>query len=93
MDPLIFIDTNIFLDADLAILGQSDENYKLYTKQIRQEYSFFSDADYKKGRVGVLKHFLAMERIYKTEYFFNKFEKQAKLNIENELKRLTTKDT
>lgn len=79
-------DTNIFLDADLAILGQSDEDYKLYTQKIRQEYSFVSDEDYTKGRVGLLKHFLEMERIYKTEYFFDKFENQARKNIKKELK-------
>lgn len=42
-----------------------------------------------KGRVKVLNHFLGMERIYKSEYFFYNLEKQAKENIAMEIKQLS----
>jgi len=43
---------------------------------------------YNKGRKQVVKHFLSMERIYKTEEFYSEFEEQAKLNLEAELETL-----
>jgi predicted metal-dependent HD superfamily phosphohydrolase len=81
-------DTNYFLDADLSILGQDYETYKLYSQNIRQEYSIYPDIIYKPGRKKVLKHFLEMNRIFKTEYFYNKFENTAKANLHKELNTL-----
>lgn len=42
-------DTNSLLDADLSILGNDDEIYLEYTKQIRKEYSIYPDFLYKPG--------------------------------------------
>lgn len=81
-------DTNFLLDADLSILGKSSEAYSGYTKQIRKEYSIYPDFLYKPGRKKVLQHFLELESIFKTEYFRNKYEIQARENIEFELKGL-----
>ncbi|WP_175623419.1 HD domain-containing protein [Chryseobacterium schmidteae] len=81
-------DTNFLLDADLSILGKSDKAYLEYTKQIRKEYSIYPDFLYKPGRKKVLKHFLELENIFKTEYFRGKYEIQARKNIEFELKSL-----
>lgn len=81
-------DTNYFTDADLAVLGQNWETYSMYYKNIRKEYSIFSDIDYNQGRKKVLNHFLKMERIFKTEYFYKKFEMQAKQNLIKEFNNL-----
>lgn len=81
-------DTNFLLDADLSVLGKSNEVYSEYTKQIRKEYSIYPDFRYKPGRKKVLQHFLGLENIFKTEYFKNKYETQARENIEFELKSL-----
>lgn len=78
-------DTNFLLDADLSILGKSSQVYLEYTKQIRKEYSIYPDFLYKPGRKKVLQHFLALESIFKTEYFKNKYETRARENIEFEL--------
>jgi predicted metal-dependent HD superfamily phosphohydrolase len=87
--PTADADTNYFTDADLSILGSDHESYLNYTKQIRKEYGNFRDILYKPGRRKVLKRFLEMENIFKTDYFQNKFEDQAKANIAAELKSLT----
>lgn len=79
------LDTNFFTDADLSILGQDNETYKVYFQNVRKEYSFYPDLLYNPGRKKVLKHFLEMDRIYKTDYFYAKFESQAKLNLQYEL--------
>ncbi|WP_404986829.1 hypothetical protein ACI513_07570 [Chryseobacterium sp. M5] len=81
-------DANFLLDADLSVLGKTSEVYSEYTKQIRKEYSIYPDFLYKPGRKKVLQHFLELESIYKTEFFRNKYEIQARENIEFELKGL-----
>lgn len=81
-------DTNYFTDADLSILGRDSESYYKYCEKIRREYAIYPMFIYKRGRKKVVKHFLSMERIYKTEAFFNKYEKQAKSNLQAELDSL-----
>lgn len=82
-------DTNYFTDADLSVLGQSWEMYSEYYQNVRKEYAIYPDLIYNAGRKKVLKHFLAMERIFKTDYFYLKFEQQARVNLEKELTILT----
>jgi predicted metal-dependent HD superfamily phosphohydrolase len=81
-------DTNYLIDADLSILGKSAETYQTYTEQIREEYSIYPDFMYNSGRKKALLHFLQMNSIYKTEYFTTKYEKQARINLQNELETL-----
>ncbi len=78
-------DTNYFTDADLSILGQDWNTYLEYSQNIRKEYAIYPDIIYRPGRKKVLHHFLQMERIFKTDHFFQKFEKQAKENLQKEL--------
>ena len=79
-------DTNFFTDADLSILGRDRKIYEAYCKNIRKEYAIFPNFIYKKGRRKVIKRFLSMDRIFKTEDFFKKFEEQARINLQYELK-------
>jgi predicted metal-dependent HD superfamily phosphohydrolase len=81
-------DCNFFTDADLSILGQPEDVYERYADQVRKEYSVFPDLVYNPGRRKVLKHFLAMEKIFKTKQFFSKYEDQARINLTIELNRL-----
>ncbi|AJH14939.1 HD domain-containing protein [Myroides profundi] len=82
-------DTNYFLDADLSILGQSFDLYIAYFKEVRKEYSIYPDDVYNPGRLKVLKHIILMDKIFKTEYFYNKLEVQARANIIKELELLS----
>jgi len=77
-------DTNYFTDADLSVIGQSLENYTDYYNNVRKEYSIYPNLVYNPGRKKVLTHFLEMERIYKTDYFYTKYERQAKQNLQTE---------
>jgi len=81
-------DTNFLLDADLAILGQEGWKYALYAGQVRREYKRYPDFLYKPGRSKVLQSFLSLERIFKTEYFFQRLERQARKNLQQELATL-----
>ncbi|SDI12664.1 HD domain-containing protein [Chryseobacterium jejuense] len=80
--------TNYLLDADLSILGKDFESYLAYTRMIRKEYSIYPDLLYKPGRKKVLKHFLELNSIFKTDYFKEKYEVQAKSNIAAEIQLL-----
>lgn len=82
------ITTQLFIDADLAILGKPTQAYTEYSENLRKEFFIYTDKEYKAGRKKILKHFLAMDRIFKTEHFYNKYEKQARKNIESELSLL-----
>ena len=82
------LDTNLFTDADLAILGQDWPTYHRYTQQVRREYSIYPDLLYKPGRKKVLQHFLNMEHIFKTAHFFDLYEKVARANLSREIGEL-----
>ncbi len=71
----------LFLDADLSILGANDKRYQHYKEKIRKEYAFYNDKDYKIGRQRVLEYFMERERIYESNYFYKKYEKEAQQNI------------
>lgn len=80
---------SLFLGAmSFELRNQHWNIYSQYTKQVRQEYSIYSDVIYNAGRKKVLNHFLTMNRIFKTPYFFDKLEKQAKENLFKELESL-----
>ena len=81
-------DCNYFTDADLSILGQAWPVYTDYCKSIRKEYAVYPDIMYNPGRKKVLQHFLQMDRIFKTTWFFERFERQAKQNLQRELEEL-----
>ncbi|HLT86341.1 MAG TPA: hypothetical protein VKZ57_02055 [Sphingobacterium sp.] len=78
-------DTNLLLDADLCILGKPWKKYLRYSQQIRKEYAVYSDAVYKQGRKKALTHLLHLKEIFKTEFFQNKYELQARENMLKEI--------
>lgn len=78
-------DTDLFTDADLSILGATPERYRLYAQQVRREYRRFPDLLYNPGRRKVLAHFLAMPQLFKTPYFRERYEEQARVNLKAEL--------
>jgi len=81
-------DANYFIDADLSVLGSNWNTYAQYAANVRKEYAVYPDSVYKPGRYQVLQHFLQMERIYKTPYFLECFEIQARQNLRRELQQL-----
>jgi predicted metal-dependent HD superfamily phosphohydrolase len=83
-------DLSIFLDADLEILGAEPNIYQAYHQNIRREYSWVSDVDYRVGRMRVLDSFLQRDRIYHTELLFNELESISRTNIDREIQFLTS---
>lgn len=81
-------DTNYFTDADLSVLGESWEIYSVYCKNVRKEYSMYPGPVYNEGRKKVLNHFLSMDRIFKTDFFYSRFEITARQNLQKEIELL-----
>ena len=79
-------DQALFLDIDLTILGQHSAIYANYEKAIRAEYQHVPLWLYKLGRKRLLKQFLRQPIIYYSDYFKEKFEHQARVNIQSVLK-------
>jgi predicted metal-dependent HD superfamily phosphohydrolase len=82
------VDGRFFLDFDLAILGADRQVYVDYLQEIRQEYIKIPLSDYTRGRKVVLQRFLEKEAIYFTAEFQERFEEQARDNIQFEMNLL-----
>jgi len=78
------------VDIDLSILWQEWEIYYQYAKSIRYEYSNYSDDDYNTWRLSFLRWMLNRQT-FQTQYFQEKYERQAKSNIEKEIQLLQGK--
>lgn len=79
-------DTQVLLDADLAILGASEAAYRIYAEQIRQEYARVPKREYRAGRRQILERFLSRPKIF---HLLNHLEAAARRNIAAEIARLT----
>jgi predicted metal-dependent HD superfamily phosphohydrolase len=77
--------TQLFLDADMAIIGASEDVYERYTDKIKNEFTNVPSILYQQGRKRFIQNTLKAERIYQSDYFFDRYERQARLNLYNEL--------
>lgn len=78
----------LIVSIDLAILGAHPDRYREYAADVRGEYSHVGDAMWRTGRALVLRRLLDTERIYPDEDFHKRLEKQARDNMEAELREL-----
>ncbi|MBD6620361.1 hypothetical protein FNW02_32405 [Komarekiella sp. 'clone 1'] len=78
-------DSQVLLDADLAILAVNPVLYQEYTQAIRQEYAWVSQAEYINGRRQILERFLQRSRIYFTDLMFEVAEQFARSNLKAEI--------
>lgn len=80
-------DESLFLDADLSILARPPHVYAIYYENIRKEYAWVSEEDYKTGRRNVLQSFLNRQKIYFSDTMAGN-ESIARKNIEDEISKL-----
>ncbi|MBD2611758.1 MAG: HD domain-containing protein [Nostoc sp. ZfuVER08] len=83
-------DSQVLLDADLAIFAASPVDYAEYVYGIRQEYDWVSKAEYIAGRRQVLEKFLKRSHIYFTPLMLEFAEPFARSNIHEEIKYLAS---
>jgi len=75
----------LLLDADLAILGAASADYDLYAAQIRQEYEWVPEAEYRAGRTKVLTSFLTRDHIFLSPTMLGRYEEPAIRNLKREI--------
>ncbi len=80
----------ILLDADLSILGAPADVYARYATAIRQEYAFVPEDAYHAGRQTVIERFLSRPKIFHTPLAVAQLENQARLNLTEEIRTLST---
>ena len=79
-------DISLFLDMDMQIISQN--NWEDYENKIRKEYCFVGYDNYKIKRKEFLESLGKKEKIFRTNTFFDKFEKKARNNIKNIINKL-----
>lgn len=81
-------DAGLVGDIDLAILAASEDRYDEYERQIRFEYQWVPEVLFRETRRRVLSAFLARPRIYATDFFADRFERDARQNLRRAIERL-----
>lgn len=77
-------------DIDMMILGSSNKKYDKYAEQVRKEYAWILETEWKTARTMFLVKLLNSKRIFYSQYFYELYEEKAKENISIEIKKLTT---
>lgn len=76
----------LVLDLDLAILGTKPDIYSAYVENIKAEYAqHISEEVFRAGRSQFLKTFLMRDTLFFTAWGKDKFETQARANLQREL--------
>ncbi len=78
------------VDIDLSILGKPEEEFDEYELDIREEYYEVTKKDFKKGRSEILTGFLQRDSIYSTDFFREKYEAQARKNLQRSVEKLSS---
>jgi len=88
-------DQELIIDIDLAILWQDEQTYQNYTNHVKQEYQKampeLTDEQFYFWRKNFLEKFLQKDKIYFTKRFSDKYESQARQNLQKEFESLQKK--
>lgn len=81
-------DAALFLDMDIAILGQPWETYCAYAAGVRREYAEYSDGAFASGRCRFLEIQLERSRTYRTDVYEIELGDTARSNMRWELEEM-----
>lgn len=91
--PPVSTDAQIIVDIDFSILGKPEAEFDEYERNIRQEYAWVEEQVFRSTRAGILERFLARPRLYNTPFFLQKYEDQARRNLQRSISNLKTEST
>jgi predicted metal-dependent HD superfamily phosphohydrolase len=74
-------DAALFLDMDIAILGQPWEAYCAYAAAIRREFHAYNDGAFAAGRGRFLEQQLQRPRTFRTDFYEHEFGETARANM------------
>ena len=75
-------------DVDLSILGRPPERYDEFERQIREEYAWVPEPVFRAERARILAAFLRRDPLYLTPAFRDRYERQARANLDRTVARL-----
>jgi predicted metal-dependent HD superfamily phosphohydrolase len=81
-------DEAVMIDVDLSILGQGEKRFAEYEEQIRQEYGWVPAVVFASKRGEILEKFVARKYIFHTAFFRDKYEGNARRNLQASIDRL-----
>lgn len=81
-------DEAVMADVDLSILGQDEKRFAEYGEQIRREYEWVPASVFASKRAEILEGFLARRNIFQTELFRERYERNARRNLEASIAEL-----
>ncbi len=76
-------DAQLVVDCDLSPLGCSAEQFRENGKLVRREYAWIPEEQYVARREAFLRRFLERPHIYCTGLFRDKYEAQARSNLQS----------
>jgi len=82
------LDESVLVDADLSMLGSSQNDFDVYEERVRREWSQYDDQAFAAGRIQVLRRFLKKRRIFTTDYGRDKWEARAQSNLRRSVEKL-----
>jgi pantetheine-phosphate adenylyltransferase/dephospho-CoA kinase len=83
-------DQKLMIDLDLSIFGKPWEVFNAYDTNIWNEWQHVGEAKFKEGRKKVLEGFYQKAKdgkLYQTDFFREKYQKQALENLERAIKK------
>ena len=89
-DPPETNDAQLLVDADLSILAAPPDRFAIYERQIRQEYDWVPEPQFREAREKFLRGMLARPSIFSDAAMRERHEAHARRNIEDSLRRLGT---
>lgn len=81
-------DARLLVDVDLSILGATRERYERFEDEVRREYRWVPGPLYRRKRAEILESFVARPAIYSHGPLRERFEANARSNLEWALDRL-----
>jgi predicted metal-dependent HD superfamily phosphohydrolase len=85
-------DEQFMADIDLVILGRSERLFDIYEGQVREEYSWAPEDAFRQKRAELLSLFFPpyRENVYQSEFFRQRYEEQARKNLQASIQKLTS---
>jgi predicted metal-dependent HD superfamily phosphohydrolase len=82
-------DAELLVDVDLSILGADDARFDQYEAEVRAEYAWVPEAQFRAARADILRSLLRRPSLYATEWFRSRLETKARVNLERSIALLT----
>lgn len=81
-------DAALVVDIDVSILGRDPDEYDVYEQAIRKEYRWVPAPVYRRKRIEILESFLDRPALYGSAYFRDRYEQQARGNLQRAIRML-----